>query len=117
MKKKIAKEKYNYRCFLIIDINFEFFFIDTKKNKFKISKRFLVERRVAKIDKHQNFKIILKLFSRRSIKLKRFKLFSLFSKFENAFDNNSFLNINIVNVVIFHKQTNEKNKKNSKCFQ
>ena len=119
MKKKFAKK------IIIIDVFWslisisKWFFLLTQineKNKFKISKRFFVERRVAKIVKHQNFKIVLKSFSRRSIKFKRFKLFSSFSKFENVFDDDSFLNINMINVVVFHKQANKTNKKKFEMF-
>ena len=118
MKKKSQKKIIVIDVFWsLISISKLFFFIDTeKKNKFKTSKKFLVERRVVKIAKHQNFKIILKSFSRRSIKLKRFKLFSSFSKFENAFDDDSFLNINMINIVVFHKQANKTNKKKLEMF-
>ena len=120
MKKKFAKK------IIIIDVFWslisisKWFFLLTQineKNKFKISKRFFVERRVAKIVKHQNFKIVLKSFSRRSIRFERFKLFSSFLKFENVFDDDSFLNINMINVVVFHKQINKTNqKKNRNVF-
>ena len=58
----------------------------------------------------------MKSFSRRSIKFKRFKLFSSFSKFENVRDDDSFLNINMINVVVFYKQANSTCKKKFEMF-
>jgi hypothetical protein len=103
---------------VIVDFNIKIdFLIDTnEKNKFKISKKFFVERRVEKIIKHQIFKMIMKSSIKRSIKFRRFKLLSSFSKLENAFDDGSLLNIKLINVVIFYRQANKKNKKKRKIF-